>query len=47
MPSERPVAAAPAEEPRARPSLRKFGVVAAGQFVSTVGTSLSQLVMSL
>jgi hypothetical protein len=46
MPSERPVAAAPAEEPRARPSLRKFGVVAAGQFVST-GTSLSQLVMSL
>ncbi|MFE0026726.1 amino acid adenylation domain-containing protein [Amycolatopsis sp. NPDC059021] len=43
--AERPVR--PTAGERARPSLRKFGVVAAGQFVSTLGTSLSQLVMSL
>ncbi|MFI5930813.1 amino acid adenylation domain-containing protein [Actinoplanes sp. NPDC051494] len=30
-----------------KPSLRRFGVVAAGQFVSLVGSALSQLVMSL
>ncbi|WP_157253009.1 non-ribosomal peptide synthetase/MFS transporter [Nonomuraea typhae] len=46
-------AARPAPEPRPlagtgpRPSLRRFATVAAGQFVSSVGSALSQLVMSL
>ncbi|GAA2503500.1 non-ribosomal peptide synthetase/MFS transporter [Winogradskya humida] len=39
--------APPEEEPGPKPSLRRFGVVAAGQFVSLVGSALSQLIMSL
>jgi len=42
----RPVAVAPGPDGPA-PSLRRFGVVAAGQFVSLVGSALSQLVMSM
>ncbi|MFE1958778.1 amino acid adenylation domain-containing protein [Streptomyces sp. NPDC059479] len=46
-PGSRTQAPATAEPSGPEPSLGRFSAVAAGQFVSTVGSALSQLVMSL